>query len=210
MCCTIVTDHTMAWDLCSKSTGDLDHHLRSHCEFLECSAIMKKIFGRSALAVVFALLAAMWVYALFFASKEVVNEIADREWTKRAQLICQDAANERIALADFRPLNQAGADALIKRAELVDLATDTLDRMLVQLEQTPPTDAKGQALIPLWINDYRSYIVDRRNYAKQLRLGTNVPFGESILMGIPLSEKIATFAADNAMTACKPPMDLSI
>jgi hypothetical protein len=82
--------------------------------------------------------------------------------------------------------------------------------MLSQLEQTSPTDAKGQELIPLWIADYRSYIVDRRTYASDLRLGTNVPFGESIVMGIPLSEKIATFAADNAMASCKPPMDLSV
>ena len=171
---------------------------------------MKRILGRTTLAVVFWLLAVMWVYALFFASKEVANEIADQDWTKRANLICQDAAVERIALADFRPLNEAGTDALNERARLVDLATDTLDHMLVQLEQTAPTDAKGQALIPLWITDYRSYIDDRRAYTKELRLGTNVPFGESIVMGIPLSEKIATFAADNAMTSCKPPMDLSI
>ncbi len=103
---------------------------------------MKRILGRTTLAVVFGLLAVMWVYALFFASKEVANEIADQDWTKRANLICQDAAVERIALADFRPLNEAGTDALNERARLVDLATDTLDHMLVQLEQTAPTDAK--------------------------------------------------------------------
>jgi hypothetical protein len=82
--------------------------------------------------------------------------------------------------------------------------------MLIKLEATKPTDAKGQAIIPLWISDYRKYIVDRRAYADQLRLGTNVPFGESIVMGIPLSEKLSTFAADNFMKSCKPPMDLSI
>ncbi len=171
---------------------------------------MKQVIGRTAIAVAIALLLAMWVYALFFASKEVANEIADQAWTGRAELICADAAKERIDLADFRPLNEAGVDALDQRATLVDLATDTLDQMLMQLEETSPTDAKGQELIPLWISDYRTYIVDRRAYAEELRLGTNVPFGESIVMGIPLSEKIATFAADNAMTSCKPPMDLSI
>jgi hypothetical protein len=171
---------------------------------------MKQVIGRTAIAVAIALLLAMWVHALFFASKEVANEIADQAWTGRAELICADAAKERIDLADFRPLNEAGVDALDQRATLVDLATDTLDQMLMQLEETSPTDAKGQELIPLWISDYRTYIVDRRAYAEELRLGTNVPFGESIVMGIPLSEKIATFAADNAMTSCKPPMDLSI
>lgn len=171
---------------------------------------MKRVAGRATIAVAISLMLAMWVYALFFASKEVANEIGDQAWTARAELICQEAADERIALADFRPLNEAGTDALNERAKLVDLATDTLDLMLAQLQQTNPNDAKGQELIPLWISDYRTYIVDRRAYADELRLGVNIPFGESILMGIPLSEKIATFAADNAMTSCKPPMDLSI
>ena len=171
---------------------------------------MKRLALISTLLVLFAFIGAMWVYALFFASKEVINEIADRAWTERAETICKDASTERIALADFRPITDAGADALLERAKIVDLATDTLDRMLLKLEATKPTDAKGQAIIPLWINDYRRYIVDRRAYADQLRLGSNVPFGESILMGIPLSEKLSTFAADNFMKSCKPPMDLSI
>ena len=171
---------------------------------------MKRLALISTLVVLLTLIGAMWVFALFFASKEVVNEIADRAWTERAEIICKEAATERIALADFRPLTDAGADALLERAQIVDLATDTLDDMLIKLEATKPTDAKGQAIIPLWISDYRKYIIDRRAYAEQLRLGTNVPFGESIVMGIPLSEKLSTFAADNYMKSCKPPMDLSI
>jgi len=171
---------------------------------------MKRLALISTLVVLLTLIGAMWVYALFFASKEVVNEIADRAWTERAEIICKEAATDRIALADFRPLTDAGADALLERAQIVDLATDTLDDMLIKLEATKPTDAKGQAIIPLWISDYRKYIIDRRAYAEQLRLGTNVPFGESIVMGIPLSEKLSTFAADNYMKSCKPPMDLSI
>ena len=171
---------------------------------------MKRIALTSTLVVLFAFIGAMWVYALFFASKEVVNEINDQAWTERAEIICKEAATERIALADFRPITDAGVDALMERARIVDLATDTLDKMLDNLETTKPQDAKGQAIIPLWISDYRKYIGDRRAYADQLRLGSNVPFGESIVMGIPLSEKLSTFAADNYMKSCKPPMDLSI
>lgn len=172
--------------------------------------LMKRIAVTTTLAVVFTLIGAMWVYALFFASKEVVNEINDRAWTERAEIICKSAATERIALADFRPITDAGVGALLERAKIVDLATDTLDRMLLKLEATNPQDAKGQAIVPLWISDYRTYITDRRTYAEQLRLGSNVPFGESSVLGLPISEKISTFAADNYMKSCKPPMDLSI
>ena len=66
---------------------------------------MKRVVGRATIAVAISLMLAMWVYALFFASKEVANEIGDQAWTARAELICQEAADERIALADFRPLN---------------------------------------------------------------------------------------------------------
>lgn len=188
----------------------INHRLRSdRDELFDCSK-MKRFVSRTSLVVVFVLVGAMWVYALFFASKEVVNEIGDRAWTSRAESICNDAKLERIALADFRPIDQAGKDALADRAKIVDLATDTLDRMLVKIESSQPTDLKGQAIIPLWLTDYHTYIADRRQYANQLRSGSNVPFGETMLMGIPLSEKLATFAADNAMTSCKPPIDLSV
>lgn len=74
---------------------------------------MKRIAVTSTLALVFALIGAMWIYALFFASKEVVNEINDRAWTERAEIICKAAATERIALADFRPITDAGVGALL-------------------------------------------------------------------------------------------------
>jgi hypothetical protein len=53
-------------------------------------------------------------------------------------------------------------------------------------------------------------INDRREYADQLRTGANIPFAETMIEGLPISEKISTFAADNRMSSCKVPMDLSI
>ena len=73
-----------------------------------------------------------------------------------------------------------------------------------------PSDAKGQALIPLWLADYDTYVADRRDYAEQLRGGDNSPFAETTTEGLPLSEKIATFAGDNRMKNCAPPIDLSV
>ena len=74
----------------------------------------------------------------------------------------------------------------------------------------PPGDAKGRALIPLWEADYRTYIEDRRAFSKSLREGgENVPFYETEAGGIPISEKLETFAADNHMASCAPPRDLT-
>ncbi|MEC8730734.1 MAG: hypothetical protein VXX66_07995, partial [Actinomycetota bacterium] len=118
--------------------------------------------------------------------------------------------DERTALANYTRLDEGGAELIRQRADIVDEATDTLERMLNSLEALPLTGEKGQAIIPLWIDEYRTYLGDRRNYAAQLReSGENLPFYETANQ-IPISERLATFAADNEMPACKPPLDLDI
>jgi hypothetical protein len=74
----------------------------------------------------------------------------------------------------------------------------------------PPSDEKGISIVGLWLDDYEIYIADRRSFADDLRAGINLQFSETPIKGLPISEKIATFAADNEMSFCKPPLDLSI
>ena len=168
------------------------------------------ILTRTLALIGFGVFATFWIWALFFASKEGVNRIEDRAWVESAQSICETAADERTALANYTRLDEGGAELILQRAEIVDEATDTLERMLNSLEALPLTGEKGQAIIPLWIDEYRTYLGDRRNYAAQLReSGENLPFYETANQ-IPISERLATFAADNEMPACKPPLDLDI
>ena len=155
-------------------------------------------------------LVAMWIYAFGFASKESVNKIDDQTWTLRAEAICKQAMDQRLKLADLRQISDAGVNALSDRADLVDKATDTLEDAIAEISKVAPSDAKGKAIVPLWIADYKTLIKDRREYATLLRTGVNEPFSESMFEGLPISEKISTFAADNRMTSCKVPMDLSI
>ena len=111
---------------------------------------------------------------------------------------------------DYRLIAEPGTGGLSERANLVDLATATLVEMLADLQADPPSDEKGRALIPLWIADYNIYIGDRRAYSAALRTQSNAPFAESTYEGLPLSERIATFAGDNRMPSCSPPIDLSV
>ena len=169
-----------------------------------------RIATRLILSLICAAIAVMWVYALGFASKEAVNKIGDIEWTQRAEVRCKQADLQRIELADYRLITEPGTGGLSERAHLVDRATDTLVEMLADLQADMPSDEKGRALIPLWIADYYVYINDRRAYSAQLRAQSNVPFSESTYEGLPLSERIATFAGDNRMPSCSPPIDLSV
>lgn len=152
--------------------------------------------------------AAFWVWALFFASKEAVNKFGDRAWAERAESICARAEVEREALADFRRVDDEDPAMVAERGDLTDRATDIVEAMLDEVVAVAPTDDKGQALVPLWEHDYRTYLADRRGYAEELRAGRNVAFSETAVDGIPLSDKVATFAADNEMPSCAPPIDL--
>jgi len=169
-----------------------------------------RVIVRAGLGLVVAVIAAMWIYALFFASKESVNRIGDGDWTSRAEATCATAKADRAALADLRRIDDAGPDALARRADLVDAATDGLARAIAEVGERMPRDAKGAAIVPLWLADYDVYIADRRAYADALRRGDNSPFSETTTEGLPVSEKLATFAADNDMPSCRPPMDLSV
>ena len=171
---------------------------------------ISRITARTVIGISITGLIAMWIYAFGFASKESVNKIDDEVWTQRAEGICKQAMEERLALADLRQISDAGVNALSERADLVDKATDTLEEAIKEISEVSPSDSKGKAIVPLWIADYIQLIKDRRDYTALLRTGVNEPFSESMFEGLPISEKISTFAADNRMTSCKIPMDLSI
>lgn len=165
---------------------------------------------RALLALVVAVFAVFWIWALFFASKEAVNRIDDRAWAERAEQICVDATEQRIALADFTRIDQPTPELMARRADLVDSSTDILERMLDDIVAATPADDKGRAIVPDWESDYRIYLDDRRAYADDLRAsGDNLAFYETADEGIPISERLATFAGDNEMASCSPPIDLS-
>ena len=81
--------------------------------------------------------------------------------------------------------------------------------MLDDVVAVAPTDPKGADLVPRWEADYRTYLEDRRQFADVLRTGVNDPFTETAVDGIPISEKLECFAADNEMPTCAPPIDTS-
>jgi hypothetical protein len=155
--------------------------------------------------------AAFWVWALFFATKESVNKIADREWAARAEQICVAAERERLRLTDlteFDPRDPERREELLGLADNLDRATDILEEMLNDVVSVTPTDPKGVDIVPLWEADYRTYLGDRRRFTSDLRAGVVESFSETAVDGIPITEKLAAFAGDNEMPTCSPPYDM--
>jgi hypothetical protein len=154
---------------------------------------------RLLLLVVVVGVAAFWIWALFFASKTAVNKIGDDAWAERAEAICADYDLQVRALSAL-----ADAD-LDVRADLVDESTGLLSAMLDEIVVVPPQDDKGQAIVPAWVEEYRILLADRYRYADQLRSGQNIPFTETAVNGVPVTERLETFAGDNDMPSCAPP-----
>lgn len=157
------------------------------------------------------LIGAMWVYAFVFAPRESINRIADDDWKARSEARCQIAENERFALENLDKLDPTNRADLIKKAEIVAIATDSLERAIDDIEKDIPNDPKGQALVPLWIAEYRTYIEDRRSFIEDLRTAERRPyFAETEIEGVPISERLGKFARENDMKTCQPPLDLSV
>ena len=154
---------------------------------------------------------AMWVYAFGFASRESFNRIGDDAWKARSEARCLIAENERFALQDLGKMNANDTAALKKKADIVETATDSLERAINDIAMDSPTDAKGQELVPQWISDYRIYIQNRRQFIDKLRTSSTRPyFSETEVEGVPISERIGKFARENDMRTCQPPLDLSV
>jgi hypothetical protein len=160
---------------------------------------------RLPMLLVFAGFAAFWIWALFFASKEAINKIDDRDWAARAEQICAEAQTARDALVNWERVDPDDPADRAASADLYDQATDILEEMLNDVVAELPADAKGRDIVPQWEADYRTYLDDRRDFADSLRRGDQDPFAESAIDGIPISEKISTFAGDNEMPSCSPP-----
>jgi hypothetical protein len=163
------------------------------------------------LTAVCVLIGAMWVYAFIFAPRESINRIGDDEWKARSEARCQIAENERFALEDLEKLDPTNRADLRKKADIVDVATDSLERAIDDIERDTPNDPKGQALVPQWIAEYRIYLEDRRAFIENLRTAERRPFfAETEIEGVPISERLGKFARENDMKTCQPPLDLSV
>jgi len=171
---------------------------------------MQKI-ARVVITVACAGILAMWIYAFGFAPRESINKIGDDAWKARAEAHCQKAENERFALQDLTAMDPTDPQALKKKADLVEIATDSLERAINKIAVDMPSDEKGKALVPQWISDYRKYIQNRRDFIDALRTATRRPyFSETEVEGVPISERIGKFARENDMKTCQPPLDLSV
>jgi len=152
-----------------------------------------------------------WVWALFFPqTKQSIAKLDDEQWSQRADAICREANVARDELSDLRRIDDVGEGALATRADLIDQATDIIEKMLNDVVAQRPVAEDDIALVDTWAGYYRDWIGDRRIYADVLREGRNPPFAEIMVDGAPVSEYINDFTVANRMKPCSAPTDLAV
>lgn len=169
---------------------------------------MGRRIGLAVKVVAAAFVVFMWFYAFVLAPRESANNINDKAWSERSEATCRAAADYRTGLADLSKIDPKDRSALATKADIIDKATDSVERTLDALAADRPSTAKGRELVPEWIADFRTYVRDRRDYTANLRAGTLVEFSESLVEGLPITERLGKFARENHMPTCQPPRDL--
>jgi hypothetical protein len=163
----------------------------------------QQIAARVAIGAAIALIAAMWIYGFFFASKDAVAKVSDSSWSKRAAEIC-DRRNDLLDqnAKDTRETSDGSPQAV---GVGVANGTDIIEVALDEVEASLPTSAEDQKLISEWDKLYRIYIADRRATEKKLAGGEAAELNETTLNGAPISDSISDFTKVNNMDSCSAP-----
>ncbi len=166
---------------------------------------------RALLTLVVLLLVAMWVYAFVFASKKGVYRVDSDEWRANAEAVCEAAQVERLQLADTSAgyIENPTNAQMIERADVVDKATDIVERQLDAIVAFPVTTERDRELVASFEGFYRTLISDRRTYTARLREFKLEPYRETLLVkGGPVTNALTDFTSGNNVKACAPPGEL--
>lgn len=166
---------------------------------------------RIVLLVISLAIAAMWVYALFFASKDAAYKVDDPAWRANAEAVCARYEEQRLALTDTSGgyIAEPTHEQMLERADVVDRATDLLEAMLDELTAFPVASQADRDLVAKYRGFYETMLADRRAYTARLRAFELAPYRETAIEGGgPVTNLLVDFATVNELPDCRPPQEL--
>lgn len=153
---------------------------------------------------------AMVAMAIFWAviflgipRQENPDRLDDRAFVERTIVRC-DAL-----LADLADLpNGSFIDDPVERADVLDQATDRVEAMVEEIESDAPGGDDARSITG-WLADWRTYVENRRDYARRLRVDPEARFLlDQSLGGDSVDKPIEIFADVNDMPTCATPGDV--
>ena len=165
---------------------------------------------RVVLTIVVLLILVMWIYAFFFASKKAAYRVDDAAWRARAAELCSKYTQERLKLVDTSGgyIENPTTEQMIERADVVDRATDILERQLADVVSVQPSSVRDRDLVAKYEGYWNMVLADRRAYTATLRDLRLEPYGETKVDGGPVSNLLTDFTTVNQMQSCAPPGEL--
>jgi hypothetical protein len=173
------------------------------------TAPRRRSWRRFGLLVVVLSFVATWGYvmylSIFVGRADPRDHLEDSRWVETAEATCAPTS-AYVASLPFA----SEVDDPAERADLLDTATDELDRMVDRLraldEPSRPEEARA---VDRWLDDWAVYVEDRREYADAFRAGEDRPFTVTDRDGYQVDVLLEDFAAEaNDMPSCAPPDDV--
>ena len=147
----------------------------------------------------------MWIYAFSgLARKDPPDLLDDPAFSRTAETTCATAVDalDQLPNAIDEPTPQS-------RAQTVAEANRILDQMVVSLRRQAPTRAdRDSDITGRWLDDWDTYLSDRRAYVQALRGGSEEAPVFTARGGRSISATIDNFAEVNDMASCATPLDL--
>lgn len=161
--------------------------------------------GRWLAILVVAAIVLMWLYIFTgAAADDPPDQLNDTEYALDAEPRCA------LAVEALDALPSAGeAETATDRAAVLDDANDVLEAMVDDLAALDVDNDRDRELVGLWIEDWRTYLEDRREYAQELRVDVDAELLVTAREGRQITLTIDRFASKvvNDMESCMTPLD---
>jgi len=159
--------------------------------------------GRVAAVVVCLGLALLWIYVLTQRPERVAGTLTDPAFAQAAQPICLATVQRLAELPQAFEVPDGAA-----RADVVEASDVELAAMLDRLEAVAPTEGEDAAMVREWLDDWRTHLGDRADYARRVRVDGSARFYVTAKDRDQITDPIDHFAEVNRMPACATPGDL--
>lgn len=145
----------------------------------------------------------MWLYIFSgVASDDPPDTLDGDAFPQQAESLCA------AAVAELEALPTAGeTETATARADVLDAANRVLATMVDDLGALDVADPTDRELVGRWIDDWRTYLADRRDYAEDLRVDASAELLITARAGRQITLTVDRFANVNDMPSCVTPLD---
>ncbi len=161
--------------------------------------------NRVIVVVVVLVMVGFWAWIFAGGPKKLnPDRLQDRAFVERTERRCQTLRTDLAALPNAADITSAD-----ERADVLDDANVLVTDMVDAIEADAPTTGDAGKSVAGWIEDWRTYLANREDYADRLRQdpGAQLLLDESPL-GDSVDKPIEVFADVNDMPDCATPGDV--